>query len=286
MPLRKKKVITMLKNRLIACLVIKNGIVVQSIGFSRYLHVGKPEIAIEFLNSWWIDEIIVVDIDASKEGRTISRDNVRSIAKKCFVPLTVGGGFNSGEEVRQAIRSGADKVSINAAAIRRPELITEIAAVLGAQSVIVSMDVKVNQQGKYEVFISNGKEETGLDPVSWAKKVEELGAGEILLNSIDRDGTKQGYDLELIKKVSAAVNIPVIALGGACHPDHFCAGIEKGKAAAVAAANYFHFTEHSVITTKAAMKKQKSIHLRLDTYAHYLHLEHQETDGRIRKPSD
>jgi imidazole glycerol-phosphate synthase subunit HisF len=276
----------MLKTRLIANLIVKNDIVVQSIGFKKYLPIGKPEIAVEFLNSWGIDEIILVDIDATKESRQINLEKLKNISKKCFVPLTVGGGIKTVEEMKELVKYGADKIAINTAAVKNPELISKGAKVLGDQCIIVSIDVKKNQQEEYEVFISNGKEATGIHPVNWAKQVQELGAGEILLNSIDKDGSKTGYDLDLIRKVVNAVFIPVIAVGGAGKPQHFQDGIELGKATAVAAANYFHFTEHSVITTKAFLKQPSLISLRLETHAKYDQCSFETHLGRLKKKND
>ena len=265
----------MLKNRLIACLVVKAGIVVQSIGFNRYLPVGKPEIAAEYLNSWGVDEIILVDIDASLEGRGPNFEMIERVSKKCFVPLTIGGGINSVEIMKQVVRCGADKIAINSAAANNPELIRAGANVLGDQCIVVSVDArrKKNHGGcddEYEVVINNGKESIGIDPVTFSLKCEELGAGEILLNSVDCDGSKKGFDLDLIRSVSNVLKIPLIALGGAGHPEHFAKALINGGATAVAAGNYFNFSEHSVITTKAYLKsKFDEIPVRIGTYATY-----------------
>lgn len=275
----------MLKNRIIAVLVVKRGIVVQSIGFKRYLPVGRPEIAVEFLNSWGIDEIVIIDIDATCAGRAPDYGMIKTVASKSFVPLTVGGGIKAIDEIKRLIRYGADKFSINSAAINNPSLIKEAAEVFGNQCVVVSMDVKKSSNGRYEVFVGSGKTATGLDPVNWAKRSQELGAGEILLNSIDQDGAKNGYDLNLIKLVSEAVNIPVIACGGVGHPDHFVAGMVKGKAAAAAAGNYFHFTEHSPVITKAFLKNNGGLETRIDTYYNYQDFQF-DAQGRLAKRTD
>ncbi len=271
------------KRRLIGCLVVKGGIVVQSIGFRQYLPVGKPEIAVEFLNNWGIDEIVLLDIDATREGRGPDFTMIERVSKKCFVPLTAGGGIRNLEDMRRLIRHGADKIAINTAAVKSAGLIKQASDVLGDQCIVVSIDArKVN--GKYEVFLDSGREPTGLDPAKFAKQTAAMGAGEIFLNAVDRDGAKQGYDIELIKNVAAAVSIPVIACGGAGHPQHFSEALIKGNATAVAAANYFHFTEHSPVVTKAFLKEQ-GIDVRLDTYATYEGFSFDDK-GRIGKRSE
>lgn len=258
----------MLHKRVVACLVIKNNRVVQSIGFEKYLPVGSPHISVEFLNRWGIDEVILLDIDAAAENRQPDFEMVTESSQKGFVPLTVGGGIKSIDDMRKLIHCGADKVSINKVSLKKPAIIGEAAAVFGSQCIVVSMDVKNTGNGKYEVFSDSGKNSTGLNPVSWAREIESLGAGEILLNSVDRDGMKNGYDLKLISSVADAVTIPIIACGGVGHPEHFLEGLTKGNASAVAAGNFFHFTEHSPVTAKAYLKKQ-GIDVRLDTYSNY-----------------
>ncbi|MEK6938035.1 MAG: imidazole glycerol phosphate synthase cyclase subunit [Nanoarchaeota archaeon] len=278
----------MLKKRIVACLNIKNGIVVQSLSFNKYLPIGKPAIAIEFLNSWGIDEIILLDMDATPQKRKPNFELINLLSKKCFVPLTVGGGITTVEDVKQLVQSGADKVSINTAAVTNPVLISEASKIFGNQCIAVSIDAKkINRSdgiSSYEVFLNSGKQATGLDPIELAKKVESLGAGEILINSIDKDGSKEGYDLELIKAVSNAVSIPVIACGGVGCPQHLLEGIALGKASAVAAGNFFHFTEHSPIVAKSYLRR-KGINVRLDTYANYLWSEFDKL-GRIAKYSE
>jgi len=259
----------MLKKRVIACLVVKQGIVVQSIGFQRYLPVGKPEIAVEFLNHWGIDEIILVDIDATRENRLVSLDLIRRISKYCFVPLTVGGGIRTVDDMKKVIQSGADKIAINSAAIRTPELIIKGQEIFGRQSVVVSIDARKSFDSHYEVFLESGQKPTGISPRILAVEVERLGAGEILLTSIDSDGAKQGYDLDLVREVAAAVNIPLIICGGAGNAAHLAQGLELTGVSAVAAANYFHYTEHSVTITKSYLEKNCSQQIRLETYANY-----------------
>lgn len=275
----------MLKQRLIAFLPVRDGIVVQSIGFKRYLPVGRPEIAVEFLNQWGIDEIVLVDITATAQGRTIDFGMVREVSKVCFVPLTVGGGIRTVDEMTAAVHSGADKVAINTAAFLRPELVTEGAETFGSQCIIVSIDAKAVSEGRPEVFLTSGTVATGTHPAQLAQRAERYGAGEILLNSIDRDGSKIGYDLGLAQEVAAAVNIPVIICGGVGHPRHFAEALRLPNTSALAAGNYFHFTEHSAITAKAFLKQAQIGDLRLDTYADYLDFAH-GPDGRIARKDD
>ncbi|MCK5451209.1 MAG: imidazole glycerol phosphate synthase subunit HisF [Candidatus Omnitrophica bacterium] len=274
----------MLKKRITACLVIKNGIVVQSIGFTKYLPIGRPSIAVEFLSKWGIDEIVLLDIDATLQRRKPNLEVIREVSKKCFIPLTVGGGINEPEDIKRLTHCGADKICINKVALETPKIISESADVLGRQCIVVSIDVKKKREGKYDVVADSGTMSMDMDPVKWAKQVETLGAGEILLNSVDKDGCGKGYDLDLIRMVAEAVSIPVIACGGVGHPRHFLEGAVNAGASAVAAANFFHFTEHSLITTKSFLRIQ-DMDVRLDTYADYKDIAFQET-GRISKRYD
>lgn len=272
----------MFKNRVIASLTVRNGIVVQSIGFKKYLPIGRVDIAVEFLSRWAIDEIILLDIDASAQGRHPDFEIVRRAAAKNYVPLTVGGGIKTIDDIMRLIHSGADKVSINKVVFDNPGFVREASDVFGCQCIVVSIDAKKNGKGAYEVYADSGRTPKGLDPAKWAKRAEELGAGEILINSIDRDGSKTGYDIPLIRSVSDAVSIPVIACGGAGHPAHFLDGIKDGKVSAVCAGNYFHFTEHSPITSKAYLLRHGIKEIRLDSYANYKEVDFTE-DGRIAK---
>ncbi len=240
----------MLKNRLVACLLLRDGWVVQSVRFKRYLPIGTPEIAVEYLVRWDIDEIILIDMTATLKGKGPNLEMVSRLARRCLIPLTVGGGVRCLEDIRALIYVGAEKVSINSAILKNRALIQEGSQVLGTQSIVASIDVKVDESGSYQVYGASGTWATGLHPVEWAQEVERLGAGEIFLNSIDRDGTKQGYDTQLIRLVVESVHIPVIACGGVGRMGHFSEGILKGKASAVAAANIFHFTEQSVVHAK------------------------------------
>lgn len=272
----------MLKKRLVANLTVKNGIVVQSIRFKRFLPVGNPLVATQFLNQWGIDEIAVLDIDATPNQSPPNFELINKISRQIFVPLSVGGGIKNIGHVRQLIKGGADKVIINSAAFDNPELISQAAKVIGAQSVVISVDVK-KINGQFKVFTNCGQVGTGLDPLAWAKKIEKFGAGEILLRSIDKDGSKSGFDLELITRVVKNVSIPVIAAAGAGKPAHFLEAFQAG-ASAVSAGNYFHFTEHSPILVKAYLKS-KGINIRLDTHAKYAHAKI-DSQGRLLKSTD
>ncbi len=245
----------MLKQRLIPILILRDGLVVQSVQFkhTNVLH-WKPATAVDFFDRWAADEIVVLDVSRNQQQRQKFYDVVETLSKKCFVPLTVGGWVNSVDEVRKLLRLGADKVTLNTEAVRRPELVRDCAKVFGNQCIVVSIDVKKHAEGAYEVYIDRGREATGLSPVSWARQAQTFGAGEILLNSIDRDGFRKGYDLDLLLQVVESVDIPVIAMGGVFTWQHLIEGITEGKADAVAAANVFHFTEHSTKKAKDSMR--------------------------------
>lgn len=259
----------MLKKRLVVALIIRNGLIVQSIGFEKYLPIGKPEFPIEFVARWDVDEIVVVDISATAESRTIEPNLLKLISQKCFVPLTVGGGIKSIEDVRRLTSAGADKIVINSHALRQPSIISDIARVFGNQCVVVSIDCRLEKDGSYQVYRNSGSIPTGLTPHSWALKAEELGAGEIFLNSIDRDGSKLGYDTQLIRAVTESVSIPVIACGGVGKFSDFSVGVTKGHASAVAASNIFHFSEHSTILAKAHLLNDE-IDIRIDSESSYI----------------
>ena len=258
----------MLKKRLVACLLIRDGLIVQSIGYKKYLPIGHPKFPLEFVARWDVDEIILLDMSASSEGRILDPKLLEVLSKSCFVPLTVGGGIKSVSDVRRIIRAGADKVSINTSAIDNPKIITEIADTFGSQCVVVSMDCRLDNDGIHRVYANSGNVPTGLDASDWARRVEDIGAGEIFLNSIDRDGSKKGYDISLIKKITESVSIPVIVCGGVGKFSHFSAGITEGGASAVAAGNIFHYIEHSTIVAKMNLL-QSGIDIRVDSDATY-----------------
>lgn len=273
----------MLKARVIGVVLVKDGVAVQSVGFRRYLPIGKPEIAIEYLDRWGIDEIVVLHMDATTGGRTIPAERVSAYSACCKVPLAVGGGIRTIDGVAGAIKAGADKVVLNAAALAQPELVTEAARLYGEQCVVVSIDARRHADGTYEAFTHSATRGTGLSPAELAARAVRHGAGEILINSIDRDGSGEGYDLELLRSIVAAVGVPVIACGGAGRPEHLRAALDTGVAA-VAAANFFHYQEHSVILIKRALLRAGSS-VRLDSYATYEH-HPVRADGRLEKQAD
>ncbi len=258
----------MLKKRLVACLLIRDGLIVQSIGFKRHLPIGRPRFPIEFVVKWDVDEIVLLDMSATPENRAPDTEVLELLSRSCFVPLTVGGGIKSVDDVRRIIRAGADKAAVNTHALARPHLVSEIAEVFGNQCVVVSIDCRRESDGHYQVYTHSGSKPTGMAPATWAKQVETLGAGEIFLNSIDRDGSKLGYDIELTRCVSDAVSIPVVACGGVGNYTHFAPGVIEGGASAVAAANIFHYIEHSTIVAKAHLLRS-GVDIRLDSEATY-----------------
>lgn len=244
----------MLKTRVIPILLFRNWVLVKSIKFETLRNIGIPVQAARVYNSREVDELVFLDITATNENRGPMLDIIHEVAGHCFMPLTVGGGIKAITDVVNVLKQGADKISINTAAIKRPSFITDAAKLIGSQSVIVSMDIKLNAHNDYEVFSNSGKVPTGLNPVRWAEEAEGLGAGEILLTSIDRDGTMEGYDLELIRRVSEAVNIPVIAAGGAGTLQHFVDCMKIGKASAAAASSIFHYTQITPNNVKQYMR--------------------------------
>lgn len=258
----------MLKKRLAAVLVVHDGIVVQSLNFRRYLPVGKPAISVEFLNCWGIDEIIILDITASKDHTRKNYEYIKAVTRSSFVPLTVGGGINSLDDIDSLLRSGADKISLNTTCFSKPEFITEAAKVFGRQCIMVSIDAAGSEATGYRVYNAAKSKVLEIDPATWAREVEALGAGEIFLNSVDRDGAKSGFDIALINRVAGAVQIPVVACGGAGNFAHISEAFRRTSASGIAAANFFHFTEHSVITTKAALLRD-GVDIRLNTHANY-----------------
>tara|TARA_A100001015_G_scaffold66149_1_gene73068 strand:- start:4926 stop:5684 length:759 start_codon:yes stop_codon:yes gene_type:complete len=246
----------MLKNRIIPCLDVKDGRVVKGINFVDLVDAGDPVEQASVYNKNGADEICFLDITASSDKRDILLDTVKKTAECCFVPLTVGGGVRSIQDIRKLLLAGADKVSINTAAIKNPELIKESSNKFGSQCIVVAIDAKKIAENKWTVFTHGGREATELDAVEFAKLAEKNGAGEILLTSMDRDGTKEGYDIDLTKKISSSLNIPVIASGGVGNLQHLKDGILDGGASAVLAASIFHFGEYSIQEAKEYLKKE------------------------------
>ncbi|PAV48528.1 imidazole glycerol phosphate synthase subunit HisF [Pseudomonas sp. HAR-UPW-AIA-41] len=240
-----------LAKRIIPCLDVDNGRVVKGVQFENIRDAGDPvEIARRY-DEQGADEITFLDITASVDGRDTTLHTVERMASQVFIPLTVGGGVRTVQDIRNLLNAGADKVSINTAAVFTPEFVGEAAARFGSQCIVVAIDAKKVAPGRWEIFTHGGRKPTGLDAVLWAKKMEDLGAGEILLTSMDQDGVKSGYDLGVTRAISEAVGIPVIASGGVGNLEHLAAGILDGKADAVLAASIFHFGEYTVPEAKA-----------------------------------
>ena len=233
----------MYAQRIIPCLDIKDGRVVKGINFVDLRDAGDPVESAKAYEIAGADEIVFLDITATSDSRNTVADLVRRVASEVFIPITVGGGIRTVDDIRAILRAGADKVSLNSAAVKNPRLITDGAEAFGRQCIVAAIDAKKKNDGTWEVFISGGRIATGLDAVEWSVEMERLGAGEILLTSMDRDGTKSGYDLELTAQVSSRVNIPVIASGGAGNYSHFYDAFTEGKADAVLAASLFHYNE-------------------------------------------
>ncbi len=243
----------MLKARIIPCLDVHGGRVVKGVRFVDLVDAGDPVEQARVYDAQGADELCFLDIAASHENRDIMYDVVAGTAEQCFMPLTVGGGVRVVDDIRKLLRAGADKVAINTAAIERPEFVSEAAQAVGAQCVVVAVDAKRAGPGRFEVFTHGGRKATGIDALDWAVAVAAAGAGEILLTSMDRDGTKLGFDIELTRRVADAVPVPVIASGGVGHLDHLVEGVRDGHASAVLAASIFHFGEHSIAEAKAHM---------------------------------
>ena len=240
----------MLKKRVIPCLDINKGRVVKGINFVNLIDAGDPVEQAKVYNDNGADEICFLDITASHENRSIILEVVKKTTEKCFVPLTVGGGIRTIKDIGNLLRAGADKVSINTAAVINPELIKEGAKQFGSQCMVVAIDAKKVGDNNWEVFTHGGRNPSGYEVLKFAEKMQSLGAGEILLTSMDRDGTKKGYDLDLTKKISNNLNIPVIASGGVGNLEHLYEGFNIGNASAVLAASIFHFGEYSIIEAK------------------------------------
>ncbi|MBI3503835.1 MAG: imidazole glycerol phosphate synthase subunit HisF [Proteobacteria bacterium] len=241
----------MLKIRIIPCLDVKNGRVVKGVNFVDLVDAGDPVEAAAAYDAAGADELCFLDIAASHENRETIYDVVARTAARCFMPLTVGGGVRTIEDIRRLLLAGADKASINTAAVARPDFVREAAEKFGSQCVTVAVDAKRGAGGRFEVFTHGGRNPTGLEAVAWARRMVELGAGEILLTSMDRDGTKAGYDTELTRAIADAVSVPVIASGGVGSLDHFTAGVREGHAAALLAASVFHFGTFTIAQVKA-----------------------------------
>lgn len=252
----------MLDKRIIPCLDVRDGKVVKGVNFVGIKEVGDPVECAEEYNRQGADEIVFLDIIATHEHRKTMADVVRKTAEKVFVPLTVGGGISTIEDFSTMLRAGADKVSVNSAALKNPQLIAQAADKFGSQCVVVAIDAKKMADGSWHAYVAGGRKDTGIDAVAWAKEACELGAGEILLTSMDTDGTKEGFDLELLRAVTAVVSIPVIASGGCGRLEHFSEVFEKTDADAALAASLFHYRELTVKQVKEHLR-EKNIPVRL-----------------------
>ena len=243
----------MLKIRIIPCLDVKEGRVVKGVNFIDLRDAGDPVEQAKIYDIAGADELCFLDITASSDNREIIYDVVTRTAEACFMPLTVGGGIRNINNIRSLLLAGADKVSINTAAVNEPIFVKKASQKFGSQCIVVAIDAKLVFEGKWEVFTHGGRKKTGIDAIKWAQRMEEYGAGEILLTSMDRDGTRAGFDVDLTRTISDNVSIPIIASGGVGNLDHLVEGVSKGHASAVLAASIFHFGEYSISDAKAHM---------------------------------
>lgn len=246
----------MITKRIIPCLDIKDGRVVKGVNFVSLRDAGDPVKNAQYYDKQGADELVFLDITASLEKRRIILDLVKRVGEVIFIPFTVGGGIKSKEEIREILLAGADKVSLNTQAVQNPRLITESSAIFGSQCIVVAIDAKKTGDKRWEVYIKGGTTPTGIDVLSWVEQVEQLGAGEILLTSIDFDGTKDGFDCELLREVTARVRVPVIASGGAGKKEHFLGAFQSGASAALAA-SIFHYRTHTIREIKEYLRRKK-----------------------------
>ncbi len=245
----------MLKKRIIPCLDVKDGFVVKGINFVQLKKIADPVEQAQIYQDQGADELCFLDISASNENRSIMIDIVNKTADRCFMPLTVGGGIRNISDIRNLLKAGADKISLNSSAVENPSLVREAAEKFGRQCIVVAIDVKKLNDGTFVVFTHGGTKKTHLNALSWAKKVEDAGAGEILLTSMDRDGTGKGFDIEITKKISDNVSIPVIASGGVGNLQHLVEGVTKGNASGVLAASIFHYGTYTIFEAKKFMNE-------------------------------
>lgn len=249
----------MLAKRIVPCLDVTEGRVVKGVNFVNLVDAGDPVQNARVYNDEGADELVFLDITASHEGRKTMVDVVRRVAEEVFMPFTVGGGISSNDDIRDLLNAGCDKVSVNTSAVKRPDFVKEASSRFGTQCIVVAIDAKSRGDGTWEVYVKGGRDATGIDAVEWAKKVESLGAGEILLTSMDRDGTKDGYDIDLTSAIAGEVNIPVIASGGCGTLEHFREALTAGGADAALAASVFHFKEFTIREVKDYLKEKEVI---------------------------
>jgi cyclase len=271
----------MLKKRVIAIILVRKGIAVQSIGFSKYLPIGRPEIAAEYFDNWGADEIVLLDISATCENRGPDNDIIQKVAEKISVPLTVGGGIASAGQMMGAVRNGADKICINSAALLQPDIIKQGADILGRQCIVTSIDIAQNTDGAWAVYDHVNRKSSDLFLDEIIQKYETAGAGELLVQVVNRDGTQSGYEVSLFKDLSANAFTPVIAASGAGNPDHFHQLFSQSNVAACAAGNFFHFYEQSIALCKEYLRRQGH-HVRI--IDHLLYNNHpMDEKGRLKK---
>ena len=274
----------MLKQRIVAVLPVRNGIVVQSTGFQKYMPVGKPAVAVEHLNRWGIDEIVMLDISPRRPADSRLERYVLEVASYCLVPLAVGGGIQTIDQIRDVIKSGADRIVLNTSVFDDPKLIALAAKRFGTQSIIAAIDARPGDGEAYDTFVDGGRRRTKLTPVELARRAEDHGAGEILVQAMHCDGAKSGYDLGLVSQVAGAVSVPVIALGGVGAPAHMAAAARVRGVCGLAAGNFFHFTEHTATVAKAVIQAT-GVDLRHDSYADYREYSF-NAQGRLNKKAD
>jgi len=243
----------MLKTRIIPCLDVKDGRVVKGVNFVDLVDAGDPVQQAKIYDEQGADELCFLDITASSDARDTLYDMVQQVASVCFIPFTVGGGVRTIDDIRKLLLAGADKVSINTAAVKQPEFVKEAAEKFGAQCIVVAIDAKQVAPGKFEIFTHGGRNPTGIDAVEWARRMVAYGAGELLVTSMDRDGTKAGFDIAMTRAIADAVSVPVIASGGVGTLDHFSEGVTQGHASALLAASVFHFGTYTIAQVKESM---------------------------------
>ena len=243
----------MLKSRVIPCLDVNNGRVVKGVNFVDLIDAGDPVEQAKVYNDQGADELCFLDITATHENRDTILDVVAKTAEEVFIPLTVGGGVRTIQDIRNLLEAGADKIAINSAAIKNPEFVRDASTKCGNQCIVVAIDAKMVSDNKWEIFTHGGRKETGIDAIEWAQRMAEYGAGELLVTSMDRDGTKSGFDIQLTRIIADSVSVPVIASGGVGTLDHMVEGIRDGHASAVLAASIFHFGEYTIAQTKEAL---------------------------------